>query len=130
VNERRISGADLLATFPAILEELSQGTTVFLVDMTAEPPPTSVIAGLVSSSGEIVFALGPPDALGGVFALIDKEYGWPEPIQAADVRSAADLMPSYRRHPMLHRGADCLALSISLSEYELLRHRSPPVQTP
>jgi hypothetical protein len=123
MNERRISGTDLLATFPAVLEQLAEGATVFLVDMTAELTSVSAISGLVGPSGEIVFALGPAAVLGGVFALIDQEYGWPEPVQAADVRAATDLMPEYRRHPVLYRGTDCLAMSIGIREYELLQSR-------
>jgi hypothetical protein len=80
-----------------------------------------VIGGLVSPDGEVVFALGPPARLGRVFGLIDEQYGWPHPIQVADVRAAADLMPGWRCHPMLCKGDVCLAMSVGFSEYELLR---------
>jgi hypothetical protein len=69
----------------------------------------------------IVFALGPPHVLGSVFGLIDEEYGWPHPIQVSEVKALSDLMPGYRRHPMIYRDSDCLAISISLAEYELLK---------
>ena len=61
--------------------------------------------------------------LGEVFGLIDAEYGWPHPIPLSDVTTVADLLPGYRRHPMICRGSECLAISISVGEYEILKQR-------
>jgi hypothetical protein len=121
VAERSIAGTDLIRTLPEILEEVARPGTVFLVSMGQTLESDNVISGLVSATGEIVFALGPPHVLGAVFALIDEEYGWPHPIQVSDVEAVSDLMPSRRRHPLIYRGSDCLAMSISLGEYELLK---------
>jgi hypothetical protein len=69
----------------------------------------------------MVFVLGPPQTLGVVFGLIDEECGWPHPIQLSEVKTLSDLMPSHRRHPVIWRGADWLAISINLGEYELVK---------
>jgi hypothetical protein len=82
-----------------------------------------VISGLVSAANEIVFALGSAHVLGEVFGLIDEEYGWPHPMPISEVKTVSDLMPGYRRHPMIYRGSECLAISISVGEYELLKQR-------
>jgi hypothetical protein len=119
--ERSISGADLLGQLPAVLAEIAHRDVVFLVHMGRPPESRCLISGLVGPDGEVVFALGPPDPLGRVFGLIDEEYGWPRPIQVADVRAVADLMPGRRDHPLVFRGDDCLALSISIAEYHRLR---------
>jgi hypothetical protein len=119
--ERSISGADLLGQLPAILKEIVHREVVFLIHMGRPPESSCIISGLVSPAGEIVFALGPPATLGRVFGLIDEEYGWPRPIQVADVRAVPDLMRGRRYHPLLFQGDDCVALSISLEEYNLLR---------
>ena len=118
--EQSIAGTDLIRTLPEILEEVAQRGTVFLVSLGQAHESDDVISGLVSATGEIVFALGPPHVLGGVFALIDEEYGWPHPVQVSDLKAVSDLMPSHRRHPLIYRGSDCLAMSIGLREYELL----------
>jgi hypothetical protein len=119
--ERSISGADLLGQLRAVLEEIAHRDVVFLVHMGRPPESSCVLGGLVSPEGEVVFALGRPATLGRVFGLIDEEYGWPRPIQVADVRAVPDLMPGWRRHPMLFKADDCLALSISFAEYDRLR---------
>ena len=118
--ERSIAGTDLLQTLPEVFAEIVQRGTVFLVSMGQALEAGDVISGLVSATGEIVFALGSPHVLGAVFALIDEEYGWPYPVQVSDVKAVSDLMPTHRRHPLIYRGSDCLAMSISLGEYELL----------
>lgn len=64
--ERSIDGADLMGRLPEVLEEIAQGT-VFLVSMGKVPESSGVISGLVSAAEEIVFALGSPQALAGVF---------------------------------------------------------------
>ena len=121
--ERSIAGTDLMRMLGEVLEEIAQRGTVFLVRMGQALESGDVISGLVSATGEIVFALGPPHVLGRVFALIDEEYGWPHPIQVSDVKAVSDLMPTHRRHPLIYRGNDCLAISISLGEYQLLKQR-------
>lgn len=123
MTERWVAGADLMRMLPEILEEIADRGTVFLVRMGKVPESSGVISGLVSANGEIVFALGSPQALGGVFGLIDEEYGWPHPIQVSDVKTVSDLTPGYRRHPMIYRGRDCLAMCIGFREYELV-HRA------
>jgi hypothetical protein len=121
--ERSIAGADLMRMLPEILEEVAQHGTVFLVSLGKASESDLVISGLVSATNEIVFALGSPDILGEVFGLIDAEYGWPHPIPISEVKTVSDLMPGYRRHPMIYNGSDCLAMSISWGEYELLKKR-------
>jgi hypothetical protein len=121
--ERSIAGADLMGALSEVLEEVADRGTVFLVSMGNAPESGGVISGLVSAAGEVVFALGPPQLLGGVFGLIDEEYGWPHPVQVSELRTVSDLMPGYRRHPVIYRGTDCLAISISLGEYELLKKK-------
>jgi hypothetical protein len=120
--ERSIGGADLMRMLPEVLEEIAQSGVVFLVSM-GNISEAGVISGLVSATNEIVFVLGSPHVLGDVFGLIDAEYGWPHPIDISEVKTVSDLMPGYRRHPMLYRGSECLALSISLGEYEILKQR-------
>lgn len=122
--ERAITGAELMRTLPEILEDIAQRGTVFLVHMGDAADAGSVIGGLVSATNEIVFALGAPHMLGEVFGLINAEYGWPYFIPISDVKTVSDLIPGYRRHPMIYRGNECLALSISVGEYEILKHRS------
>lgn len=119
--ERSIAEADLMGKLPEVLEEIAQRGTVFLVNMGNVPASSLAISGLVSAAGEVVFALGPPQILGGVFGLIDEEYGWPHPIQVSEVKAVSDLMPGHRWHPVIYRGNDCLVMSISLEEYELLK---------
>jgi hypothetical protein len=123
VAERSIAGADLMGTLPQVLEQIDHQGTVFLVNMGKVSESSRIISGLLSAAGEIVFALGPAHVIGGVFGLIDEEYGWPHPIQIAEVKTVADLMPGRRRHPMIYRGEDCLAMSISLWEYEQLKRK-------
>ena len=118
--ERSITATDLLRMLPEVLAEVAQRGTVFLVSMGQALASDNVISSLVSATGEIVFVLGPPHVLGAVFALIDEEYGWPHPVQVSDVKAVSDLMPRHRRHPLIYRGSDCLAMSIGLREYELL----------
>jgi len=112
-----------MKTLPEILEDIAQRGTVFLVHMGNAADAGGMISGLVSATNEIVFAVGAPHMLGEVFGLIDAEYGWPHPIPLADVKTVADLLPGYRRHPMIERGGECLAISISVGEYELLKQR-------
>lgn len=114
--ERSIAGADLIGMLPEVFEEIANNGTVFMVNMGKAPGP-DVIRGLVGAVGEIVFALGPSQVLHRVFGLIDAEYGWPRSIQVSEVGAVSDPMPGYRRHPMIYRGRDCLAMSISLGEY-------------
>jgi hypothetical protein len=89
--ERSISGADLLGQLPAVIAEIAHRDVVFLVHMGRPPHSRWLISGLVGPDGDVVFALGPSETLGRVFGLIDDEYGWPRPIQVADVRAIADL---------------------------------------
>lgn len=121
MTERSIGAADLIPNLPRVLDEITSRDAVFLVSTGNMPESGSVISGLVSGEGDIVFVLGSPQILGGVFGRLDPEYGWPCPIQITEVRTVSDLMPGHRRHPLLCRGSDCLALSISLSEYRLLQ---------
>jgi hypothetical protein len=122
--ERVISAADLEATLPAVLDEISQRGTVFLVHMGQAEQTPGVISGLVSGASEVVFALGPAEVLGKVFGLIDEEYGWPRPISVAAVKTAWDLMPRHRCHPVLCRGDQAVAMSISIEEYDLIVSRT------
>jgi hypothetical protein len=118
--ERSIAGADLMRLLPEVLEEITQRGVVFLVSM-GKATEAGVISGLVSATNEIVFVLGSPYVLGEVFGLIDAEYGWPHLIGLSEVKTVSDLMPGYRRHPMLYRGSECLTISISLGEYDILK---------
>ena len=118
--ERLISGADLLSQLPAVLEEIAHRDVVFLVHM-GPAESRCLISGLVSPDGNVIFAFGRLETLGRVFGLIDAEYGWPHRIDVSNVRAASDLMPSRRRHPLLCKAGECLAMSISFAEYEHLR---------
>jgi hypothetical protein len=108
---------------PEVLEEIVQRGTVFLVSMGKASEASGVISGLVSSTNEIVFAFGPPQVLGEVVGLIDEEYGWPHLVHVSELKAVYDLLPAYRRHPLIYRESDCLAMSISIGEYELLKNR-------
>jgi hypothetical protein len=119
--ERSISGADLLGQLSAVFGAIAHQDVVFLVHMGRPPESRCITNGLVGPDGDVVFTLGPPETLGRVFGLIDDEYGWPRPIQVADVRAVGDLMPGRRSHPLLFQGDDCRALSISIAEYNRLR---------
>jgi hypothetical protein len=121
--ERSITGAELMKTLPEILEDIAQRGTVFLVHMGNAADAGGIISGLVSATNEIVFAVGAPHLLGEVFGLIDAEYGWPHPIALSEVKTVSDLLPGYRRHPIIYCGGECLAISISVGEYELLKQR-------
>ena len=121
VVERQISAAELLSTLPAVIQEIVEGQTVFVVNLGQAHEHGLVIGSLVSPQDEIVFVFGPPEVLGQVFGLIDEEYGWPREIQISDIRSVEDLTPSHRCHPIICRGRECLAMSIGWGEYELLK---------
>ena len=121
--ERSITGAELVRMPPEILEDIVQRGTVFRVHMGDAADAGGIISGLVSATNEIVFAFGAPHMLGEVFGLIDAEYGWPHPISLLDVTTVADLLPGYRRHPMIERGGECLAMRISVGEYKLLKQQ-------
>jgi hypothetical protein len=124
--ERCIAGSDLIVALPSVLEGIADRGAVCLVNLGPVDPSAWVINGLVNPKGEVVFALGRPDDLGRVFGLIDPEYGWPHPVQLADVASVEDVAPSYRRHPMLYRGRECVAVSVSWWEYEQVRGHGRP----
>jgi len=102
---QRVDAATLLADLSSVLAAIGAGVVVSVED------------------GAGAFVLGPPDVCGQVMGLIDAEYGWPAPVQLADVRSVDDLRPSPRRHPFLFDGAACLAVSISAGEYAAIRRR-------
>jgi hypothetical protein len=126
VVERHIAGAELIAALPSVIDDIIRRGAVYLVNLGPVEPSASVISGLVSPMGEVVFALGRPDDLGRVFGLIDEEYGWPDPVQLADVATVGDVVPGYRRHPLLLRGDECVALSVSWWEYEQVRGGGRP----
>jgi hypothetical protein len=121
VTERSISRAELMETLPEVLEQITNHGIVFLVSLGKVEESSGFISGLVTSAGEIMFAFGPREVLGRVFGLIDEEYGWPHLIQFSDVKEVSDLMPGYRRHPIICQGDHWLAMSISIGEYELLK---------
>jgi hypothetical protein len=126
VVERHIAGAELIAALPSVIDNITSRGAVYLVNLGPVEPSASVISGLVSPAGEVVFALGRPDDLGHVFGMIDEEYGWPDPVQLADVATVGDLTPGYRRHPLLFRGEECVAMSVSWGEYEQVRRGARP----
>lgn len=128
--ENHIDGADLIAALPAVLDDIAARGAVYLVDLGPASQPSAVIRGLVGPEGRVVFALGPPENLGRVFGLIDEEYGWPHPVQVADVVTVGDVAPSYRRHPMLYRGGECVAMSVSWWEYERVGTGAAPDAEP
>jgi hypothetical protein len=120
VVERRITGADLIPQLQTVIDDITGQGAVYLVNLGSVDPSSPVIRGLVSPAGELVFVLGRPDDLGRVFGLNDEEYGWPAPVQVADVVTVDDVAPGYRRHPVLFRGKECVAMSVSWWEYEQL----------
>jgi hypothetical protein len=121
VLERRIAGTDLIAALPSVLQDIADRGAVYLVSLGQADPARWVLRGLVDPAGEVVFALGRPDDLGRVFGLIDEEYGWPHPVQLADVTRVEDVAPGYHCHPILYRGRECVAMSVSWWEYERVR---------
>jgi hypothetical protein len=125
VAERSITGQELLGALLEVIVEIVQRGTVFLVSRGNALESSGLIGGLVNGPGEILFVLGPVQTLGRVFGLIDEEYGWPYPIQLSEVEALSDLTPDHRRHPMIWCGNDCLAMCISLGEYELLKGKQP-----
>ena len=55
--------------------------------------------------------------------LIDEEYGWPKKIEAENIKTLENLSPGHRCHPFVFRGPVCIAVSIMIGEYELIRKR-------
>lgn len=123
MTERRIAEADLIAALPRILEDITANGVTYLVVLGPCDPGRPIMNGMVSQSGEVMFALGRPADLSGVLGLVDPEYGWPYPVQIADITAVGDVAPGYRRHPMLYRGRECMAMSVTWWEYQQLRGR-------
>ena len=123
MGERLIAGPELMGALPKILEEIARRGNVFLVTGAKGPESGSLPGDLASGEVEVRFVLGPLQTLGGVFGLIDEEYGWPYHIQLSEVKALSDLVPGHRRHPLIWREAACVALSISPGEYQLLKER-------
>jgi hypothetical protein len=117
--ERKITGADLMRMLSGVLEEITRHNTVYVVNVGKTTDYPLAIQGLVTPEGDVGFALG-SSMFGNVFQLIDEEYGWPEHIDISEIRDVTDLMPGYRRHPVVCRNRECLAMSISIAEYNLL----------
>lgn len=105
-----IDGNALIERLPEILAKVENGAAF------------EVLCGPSS------FVLGPP-SLGHVFSLIDEgEYGWPMPTDVGAIGSIEDVAPSRRRHPLLTRHGQPIAMSISVSEYECLLARDTTTQ--
>jgi len=122
LREKTISGSELMPRLSEILDEIHSHGAVYVVhahvcDINVDP------AEGIDESGQGSFVLGPPDVCGGVVGLVDPEYGWPHVIDVGDVNTLNDIMPGYRLHPFLHRGSTCLAISITIHEYEMIRKR-------
>jgi hypothetical protein len=56
-----------------------------------------------------------------MLGLVDPEYGRPVPVRAEEARSAADLAPCDRRHPVIYCGGRCIAMSTIIAECEMIR---------
>ncbi len=122
--ERSIDGDELMRDLAAILREINEQGFVYRVTVGPSAAMPEAIGGLVDRTGEIVFVLGPESILGGVFGLIDEEYGWPHPVQSSGIKCLADIMPRWRCHPVVYVDNTICALSVSIWEYERLRERT------
>jgi hypothetical protein len=109
-SEKRITAADLMSQLEAILEDISQRATVYIVEIEG-----------TNWRGHHEFVLGPPSVCGDVVGLVDEEYGWPALVMAADISHISHLAPAYRRHPFIYRDKQCLAVGIQMSEYEQIK---------
>ena len=72
---------------------------------------------------EYQFIMGPKEICGSVLGLYDEEYGWPFSISLNQVKSVSDIKPSYRKHPFISGKNKNLAVSIQLSEYDVIKNR-------
>ena len=110
--EKHINGRDVMSVLSSVLDEIVRDGTVFIVE-TEEP----------NWRGDSAFVLGPESVCGAVLGLIDPEYGWPKKIDMEHVGSIAELAPSHRQHPFVYRNDTCVAVSIQVSEYEMIKKR-------
>ena len=62
--------------------------------------------------------VGPARMLRRVLGLYDVEYGWPREVHLDDAYTSEQLVPGHRHHPFLCRNGVCVAVVVSLSEYE------------
>jgi hypothetical protein len=100
-----IEGIELVSRLDTVLDEVESGT-VFRVSAT--------------QIDEGWFVLGPCGVFSPVFAAHDEEYGWPVKIKASLVKTIDELLPTYRRHPIVWRYGAPVAMSINRREYDLL----------
>jgi hypothetical protein len=106
-EEARVDEADLIAELPRVLEAIGRGVVFFVM------------------RGEVcAFVLGPDEVCGRVMGLVDAEYGWPHMVRLHEVRTAEDLWPGLRQHPVLVDGERVVAVAIGDDEYAMIRARS------
>jgi hypothetical protein len=123
-EERSISATVLTGRIGEIVEDIRRNNVVFLVDMGPKPDDQLLPDAMVDGDGHVRFAFGLPNACCAI-GLVDPEYGWPCEVRVEDARTAVDIAPGYRRHPMLMLDGECVAASVMIGEYRMIRAKSP-----
>jgi serine/threonine-protein kinase len=111
-QEKRMTAQAVLADLPAVLEEIVQRHTVFIIEI--DDP---------GRRGDQEFVLAPEAVGKRVLGLVDEEYGWPKKVEVEQVRVINDIAPASRYHPFVQRDNQCVAVGISLWEYEKIKQR-------
>lgn len=120
-EERSISAEALVGQFGDIVEAVRRFNVVYLVDMGPKPDGQLIPSGMADRDGHVRFAFGPPDVCSAI-GLVDPEYGWPRLVRVEDVRTVADVAPGFRCHPMIMLEGQCVAASVMIGEYEMIRN--------
>lgn len=120
-TERSIPAAELTGRLDEVLEEIRRSGVIYLIDLGPATEEPFVPYGMVDRDDHIRFVLVPCDVCRAAGPWDDLEYGWPYVVRAEDVRTAADLAPGYRRHPMIFREGKYVAASVMIGEYEAIK---------
>lgn len=72
---------------------------------------------------EKLFVIGPPIICTNVIGLVNEEYGWPFHINIKTIKSITDLTPGYHKHPFIYDENKLLAISVKISEFELIKEK-------
>jgi hypothetical protein len=112
VKEKIIDSNELMASLDAVLDEIRDKGTVFIVDVVK-----------ADWKSDRRFVLGPESICGRVFGLVDPEYGWPKIIEIDTISDISDVCPETRRHPCLCHGNNCCAVGIRMTEYEMIKKK-------
>jgi hypothetical protein len=113
-TEKEITAANFLRNLSGLLEEVNTEKTIFIVN-----------------SGDSQFVVGPPEVCGVALGFVGRERGWPIQVQVDDVTDIKDIKPVKRRYPFLCRNQTCLAIAITMSDYDVIKKsRETPRRQP